>query len=244
MGRVNSIDGGRYLGVWIAGNERPSPAQLVEHTAQRPHVSTLIVLLSIHHLGSHVLEGTGACLWSRCGGALSRNPEVTDLDDTLLCKEDVLRLDIAVNDALRVDILQTAETLQQQNADHALGNETRAIAEERNEASQIPATRVLQHRVQVVVFDETPLALDHILVIQLHKQGTLRIRACDHAHLSHSHLVDVIRGFGNVPEIREMRPLHSKQLVRRFLPHELNRSTRSTPQCTHNAVLIHNHGMD
>ena len=244
MGRVNSIDGGRYLGVWIAGNERPSPAQLVEHTAQRPHVSTLIVLLSIHHLGSHVLEGTGACLWSGCGGALSRNPEVTDLHDTILRKEDVLRLDIAVNDALRVDILQTAETLQQQNADHALGNETRPIAEERNEASQIPATRVLQHRVEVVVFDETPLALDHILVVQFHKQGTLRIRACDHAHLSHGHLVDVIRGFGNVPEIREMRLLHSKQLVRRFLSHQLNRSTGSTSQRTHNAILIHNHGMD
>ena len=77
--------------------------QLVEHAAEREHVGARVGLLAAHLLGGHVVRrphhraGAG-----HVGAAQAGQPEVHDLDHAARQQVDVRRLEVAVDDVLRV----------------------------------------------------------------------------------------------------------------------------------------------
>jgi hypothetical protein len=86
---------------------------LVEHHSERIQVRTCIGIRALEHLGRHVSERAP---WLRrfSQAYLLREPEVEDLDlgaVFALLDQDVVRLDVAVNQALHVDAVQRMQRL-------------------------------------------------------------------------------------------------------------------------------------
>ena len=89
---------------------RLSGEQLKHHRAQRVHVTANIATLSLNLFRRHVI----GCSKRRCEGRgrdlgrafEKRRSEVHQLDLAGLCDEDVVRLDVAVNDAEIVTVVQ------------------------------------------------------------------------------------------------------------------------------------------
>ena len=90
---------------------RPSPrllqrAHLVQDAAQGPHVALVVVWLVLADLGRHVVWGADNGTRCRhCPFHQLANPEVSQLDVPLI-EEHVLGLEVAVQDPLRVHVVE------------------------------------------------------------------------------------------------------------------------------------------
>jgi hypothetical protein len=84
---------------------RLADAELVGEDAQRPDVDGVVVVLVLDHLGRQVVERAterGAA----GGGRVHRPAKVRDLDLAAVAQQEVLGLDVAVDDVLRVAVVQ------------------------------------------------------------------------------------------------------------------------------------------
>ena len=116
--RVVLQDRGHRLGRRCALEGPAAREHLVKHRAQREDVRALVGGQLLHLLGRHVADGSEAMARvgaGRYGGARAPfrthqlgEPEVEDLDPTVAADEEVLRLDVAMDDALLVRGGQTA----------------------------------------------------------------------------------------------------------------------------------------
>lgn len=83
------------------------------HDTETPNVDLGTVLFARDDLGSHPVRGSDHGR-SLCGGLaqLSAKTKVGELDASVEREKDVIRLDITVNDVLRVQVLEAEEGLQ------------------------------------------------------------------------------------------------------------------------------------
>ena len=84
---------------------RSADEELVQEDAEGPDVDHLVVLPPLDHLGGEVVEGAAQGV-AAGGRGVDRPAEVGDLDLALRPDEEVLRLDVAVDDVLRVAVGQ------------------------------------------------------------------------------------------------------------------------------------------
>ena len=103
--------GDRHCG--IAGKRRPSGKHFIQHTTCGIQVGTHVDAFAARLLGRQILRGADHALRlrHRGGGIVERagDAEVHDLDHALLGNHDVAGLDVAVNDAHAVRILERVE---------------------------------------------------------------------------------------------------------------------------------------
>lgn len=112
-------DDGELMDVILAGEEGSALEHLGENTASRPDVDSNIVLLP----GEHDLRGTIVTSGDVSGhlGVLDTSQaKVTDFEITVLIDENVGRLEVTMNDAGGVDILETAKNLVEEILDELL----------------------------------------------------------------------------------------------------------------------------
>ena len=105
---------GNHLVRRPAAEETPARQHLVEHAAEGEDVAAPVHPSAGHLFGRHVAEGTehdpgrglgeGGAVVGELGAveALQRQAEIEDLDRAVRGQEDVLRLEVAVDDAARV----------------------------------------------------------------------------------------------------------------------------------------------
>lgn len=100
-------------GVDRVGVERGLPDQeLVQDDAQGPEVHRQVVRLLLHELGCHVQgRSLDAGQDDRVGGHRPREAEVAELDPAVGADQNVLRLHVAVNDAVGVEVVQGLDQL-------------------------------------------------------------------------------------------------------------------------------------
>lgn len=121
--------------------------ELVQNDAQGPHVVLGVVGSVEADLGGEVVWGTdaGASL-CECAGEGFADAEVTDLDVVVASEEDVLGLDIAVHDVVRVNVEQCQEHLDEIVCDLFLGDV--ATAAVLDECGEVAAVGVFHHDVE------------------------------------------------------------------------------------------------
>lgn len=100
-------DDGELIDMIFAGKERLPLQHLGEDTPSAPNVHLDVVFLpGKHDLRSSVVPGRDIAGHLRI--LYARQTEVTDLQVAVLVHEDVARLQVSVDDARRVDVLQSA----------------------------------------------------------------------------------------------------------------------------------------
>ncbi len=141
----------------LADERRPSGEQLVEHTARGVEVAASVGLLAASLLGRDVLRRAddGGRLGERHAGVGKRpgDAEVHDLDLAGPCDHHVARLDVAVDDAGAVAVLERVEHAGD-DLDRALRGEPGLLAQQ---FAQRPALDVLHHD------ERDPVAVDDVL---------------------------------------------------------------------------------
>lgn len=88
--------------------------ELVEKDAQRPNVQSVIVVLVLDHFRSHILEGAAEGVPLLHVIRLDAPAEIADLDDVALLDQNVLRLDVSVDQALLVQIVNAGADLDEE----------------------------------------------------------------------------------------------------------------------------------
>ena len=95
-------------------------AEFVEQDAERPHIQLVVVLAMIYHFRCHILQrATERVALPFVHLAVSveihltftRPPEVTNLQHVVIIDEQILRLKIAVNEAIFVQKIDTGHRL-------------------------------------------------------------------------------------------------------------------------------------
>src|SRR6185437_300097 len=96
----------------LALERRLAGEELVEHDPERVEIRARVDLAAARLLGREVLRrADDRARLGQLARARARDPEVRDLDSTLAVDEDVVRLDVAVDDAVPVREAQRREDL-------------------------------------------------------------------------------------------------------------------------------------
>mmetsp|Transcript_23955 Transcript_23955/g.41253 ORF Transcript_23955/g.41253 Transcript_23955/m.41253 type:complete len:363 (+) Transcript_23955:474-1562(+) len=194
----------RILRLADVGHEQPKvgpvkrPPQghhLIQKTPERPHVALVVVRLVLAQLRGEVV-GRAALRLSNGGGAPEdrRDAEIAHLHHLLvLAQEQVLRLQVAVQDLLAVDVLQGHAHLHEVVQDLLLAHGEDGALEE---LAQVPRLRVLHHDVQVLAVLEVldvphDVRVPHLLQhLDLHPRQVLLGRGrVGQGHLLHHKLL-------------------------------------------------------
>jgi hypothetical protein len=144
--------------------------QLVQQDAERPHVDLLVLVVAADHLGRHVLVraakrdpvvrlGPGS---ARELGELAAPAEVGHLGHEVRVEQDVLRLEVAVQEALAVDVLQRQGHLGHDLARVALRKPLVPL----QKLVQVPVRSVLQQHVQLLVRLDQVVELYYVRMVQ------------------------------------------------------------------------------
>jgi hypothetical protein len=119
---------------------RPASDELVQQDSERVDVAPLVGWVALHLLGRHVRRRAEQRAARGHAGFTDRagEPEIADADVPLLVDEHVLRLEIAVDDALRV----------------GGGKPGADLTEDSERARQRHPLLALHHRTEVITIDE------------------------------------------------------------------------------------------
>ena len=161
-------------GQLVARDEgRREAAQFKGEAAERPHVRLRIVRPLLAHLGREVERRAHAraCV---CRLRIQQPPqaEVADLDGAAPVRINILRLDVAVQHAHRVHVMQALADLHQNGPDHLLvqiRRWQRAVLAARARLDltrQVAAREQLHDDVQVVAVQKRLLVRDYVGVLQ------------------------------------------------------------------------------
>jgi hypothetical protein len=135
----------------IAGAEGPDAGQqLVHHGAQRIEVRVVRQLQALHLFGRHVRRGTGDAFDARdLRVGDQRDAEVDDAHVGILREHDVRRLDVAMDDATRMGVVQRLGALEH-DLDHVVDAQQVVRAAIRRQGAR--AVHVLGDDVAAAVF--------------------------------------------------------------------------------------------
>ena len=181
----------RRLRVELGDPRRAHRHQLVEHAAERPHVGGARVRLALAHLGRHVQRraALGHRLRLREGEEL-RDAKVAELDLAVV-EEDVRRLEVAVEELVRVVAARERRRRLVEDRQHLGLREVGAHALLRRDARrEVAVVRVLHQDAQVVAVAVRVDVRDDVRVLQplehldlLHRRLLLVARHVRHRDL-------------------------------------------------------------
>ena len=97
----------------LAYERKPARHHFIHHDAKRIKVTSRVYFESARLLGAYVINGTYRLVYHRERFRFRnlRYAEIRHLDIAALCKHDILRLDIAMDDALAVRMTECGEYL-------------------------------------------------------------------------------------------------------------------------------------
>ncbi|GIX65340.1 colanic acid biosynthesis glycosyltransferase WcaI [Babesia caballi] len=151
---------------------QPAAQEQVHDDADGPHVDLLVVPLEREHLGRDVGHRPAGLRQELLGPAQRREAKVRQLDGgrlALVREQNVLRLDVAVDDAALVQVRHDLQQLADDAVRVRLGEAVPLV----DQVVQLPAADELHHDVQRVAHVAHVLEVYHVLVPEEAEDGDL-----------------------------------------------------------------------
>mmetsp|Transcript_24980 Transcript_24980/g.60132 ORF Transcript_24980/g.60132 Transcript_24980/m.60132 type:complete len:362 (-) Transcript_24980:88-1173(-) len=170
--------------------ERRHPHQkLVQEHPQRPRIHLLVVLAPLDHLGGQIVEGAAQRVPTG-GRGVDAPSEVGDLNVVVRTQQQILRLDVAMDDVLRMTVLHGRA----QVADEARGRAFRELPARRELLVKFAPRAVFQNEVYILVVVEVTVHSQYVTMAQMGLDLDLATQLVFHAALEELSLGEDLEG--------------------------------------------------
>ena len=178
----------------LAEEGRRAGQQHVAQHAQGPHVAAVVVV-AVQHLRGRVVAGAHLLGQSLVGREVLGQTEV-DQDQrrvgVVVLEQEVLQLQVAVHDAVLVQVVDRAEHVAHELGGAVLPEHEALVLAGVQQLEQLPAAAQVGHDVHGALAEEHVLDLDDVGVVQALQDGDLRVQlaqvvAGDAVHVHHLH---------------------------------------------------------
>ena len=197
---------------------------LVEDAAERPHVRSHAVRRVVEQLGAQIVRRAAHCPRERARGVEHLgDAKVAELDDAAPRQEDVGRLEVAVQDAPRVQVLERQRHLDEPVQQLRLAQRAGRLPEGLYSVLEVAALAVLHEEVELRARAQRVDVLHDVRVVELREQLRLLVRRVP--------LLVVQRA--------QLDPLHHAVLGRRLLDAEVDGAEGARAYFFHHFVVVH-----